>query len=71
MYRPTIRMKDLVATLGIMRMCRRPDGNGMAILRGLRRDRLETAQDRSRVCDHARDYRLGLALGRTALRRAP
>ena len=28
MYRPTIRMKDLVATLGIMRVCRRADGNG-------------------------------------------
>ena len=39
----------------------------------LRRDRLETAQDRRRVCDHARDHRLDMAVGRGdhALRRAP
>jgi hypothetical protein len=54
-----------------MRVRRRPDGNGMEFLRGLRHDRLATAQDRRRVCDHAWDYRLGLAPGRTALRRAP
>ena len=58
------------AEVNLMRMCRRPDGHGMEFLRGLRRDRLKTAQDRRRICDHARDYRLGLAVGRTALRRA-
>ena len=54
----------MCAEVDIMRMRRRPDGNGMAVLRGLRRDRLETAQDRRRVCDYARDYRLDMAVGR-------
>ena len=61
-----------VAKIGIMRVRRRPDGNGMAVLRGLRRDRLATAQDCRRVCDYARDHRLDMAVGRSsALRRAP
>ena len=62
-----------VAEIDIMRVRRRANGNGMAVLRGLRRDRLATTQDRRRVCDYARDHRLDMAVGRSerALRRAP
>jgi hypothetical protein len=55
-------MNGLVATLAVICACRRPDGSGMAVLSGLRGDRLATAQDCRRICGYARNRRLDMAL---------
>jgi len=60
--RPQLPSERDVEKIDIMRVCRRADGNGMGVLRDLRRDRLGPTQGCRRVCDHARDYRLGLAV---------